>query len=209
MFDNPGSKIKSVATVVTAIYFIVFFVMFIMGLLDGEVLSAFGILIVGGLSAYLLGLFLYATGELVENTTTIKNVLTKEAEPVLSAPAQLSVASETRDNPLTDEEIHSYASLAASPVIETRQSVASDSQAPGEILRKLAEDPVNEVRIKVAVNPSTPADVLHALASDPSAAIRACVAKNPGTAAETLHILSRDSFEMAAERAKQNPNFRG
>ena len=97
----------------------------------------------------------------------------------------------------------------ASRAIEARKSVASDSQAPADILQKLAKDPVNEVRIKVAVNPSTPAAVLHTLASDPSASIRACVANNPGTAAETLHILSQDSFEMAAERAKKNPNYIG
>lgn len=220
MFDNPGPKIKSVAKVIAVLTFIMVIIAFFVYLVQGIQLSrynaggvaiatAFGVLVWGGVFSYLAGLFLYAIGELVENTTTIKNSLTKQAEPTLTVPGGLPTAVAVDQAPMTDEEARSYVAIATSPLVENRQAAAADPKTPVDLLRQLAADPVTEVRIKTAVNPSTPVDVLHALASDDSAAIRACVAKNTSTAPETLHILSLDSFEMAAERARQNPNFRG
>jgi hypothetical protein len=107
MYENIGAKIKGLATGIFAIEFIGSIVAGILSLDNGDrPLIGLSIIICGPLFAYFSTLVLFAFGELVENISTITNLLQKENNNVTESyvPSVIQVSnSATPDNDNTPE----------------------------------------------------------------------------------------------------------
>ena len=94
--------------------------------------------------------------------------------------------------------------LASLPCVEILLEVASNPNAPVQLLEALAKDEDFYLRCHVAANPSTPLHVLEVLAKDKDIDVRCEVAGNPNTAVHVLEALAKNksTFETLAT----NPN---
>lgn len=85
-----------------------------------------------------------------------------------------------------------FAKLASLPCAEIRHEVASNPNAPVQLLEALAKDEDPFLRGSVAANPSTPPHVLEVLGKDENIDVRCEVAINPNTTVQVLEALAKD-----------------
>jgi hypothetical protein len=95
--------------------------------------------------------------------------------------------------------------LATDPVAGVRLRVAGNRSTPGEVLSTLATDSEQRVRDRVASNANAPAEVLRTLAKDPNADVRQEVAANANAPAEVLRNLARDPDADVRQEVARNP----
>lgn len=72
MFENPGTKIKKISIVLFWLSVIVIVILAFANMSSYDMLGALALLIFGPIVCYISTLYLVAFGELVENTTAIK-----------------------------------------------------------------------------------------------------------------------------------------
>lgn len=72
MFENPGTKIKKISIVLFWLSVIVTVILAFVNMSSYDMLGALALLIFGPIVCYISTLYLVAFGELVENTTAIK-----------------------------------------------------------------------------------------------------------------------------------------
>ncbi len=97
--------------------------------------------------------------------------------------------------PVTESKIARLRLLARSPDPKIRESVASSSHAPNDLLADLALDPDEGVRACVARNEAASCDVLRSLRADRSERVRGWLAVNFFVPADVMQSLAGDSSE--------------
>ena len=100
---------------------------------------------------------------------------------------------------VTESKIRRLRLLAESPNPKIRESVASSSHAPLDLVEHLAKDPDAGVRGCLARNEATPCDVLRGLSRDEDETVRGWVAVNFFVPDDVMRELARD--ESATVRA--------
>ncbi len=99
-----------------------------------------------------------------------------------------------------------FARLASLPCANLLRAIASNPNAPVQLLEALAKDEDPFLRMSVAENPSTPIHVLEALANDEYYFLRSSVAKNPSTPPRMLEVLGKDESDDVRFEVAINPN---
>lgn len=111
MYKNAGAKVKGLATTIAIIMMVIFGFAGLITMFENFFVGLVTIL-VGCLSAWLIGLMLAAFGELVENTYYIRKQLTEGNPPVNAAPAR---------------PVYAEAPVYAEPVPQPRKETPADT----------------------------------------------------------------------------------
>jgi hypothetical protein len=121
---------------------------------------------------------------LARNTGTPSEILTKL---LASAP---ELAPTIAKNPALDAE--AVCDIAQHGHEDARLALLSRSYIPGSILRTLARSPCIHTRLSVAGHKSTPSDILAGLSNDPMRRVREAVAGRSSLRQETMAKLAKD-----------------
>jgi hypothetical protein len=114
------------------------------------------------------------------------------------APSMLTAqeAAELHPAPaVTDSKIQRLRLLSTHENPKIRESVASSSHAPEDVLARLARDPDVGVRGWLARNESAPCDILRTLATDESETVRGWLALNFFVPEDVMGALASDPSE--------------
>jgi len=87
-----------------------------------------------------------------------------------------------------------------------RSSVATDENAPLDLLELLSNDDDDMVRGDVATNESASEEILRKLSKDLDESVRCAVASNRSTPLDVLALLLNDKSKYVKQNAKDNPN---
>ncbi|MEI6694348.1 MAG: HEAT repeat domain-containing protein [Actinomycetes bacterium] len=90
--------------------------------------------------------------------------------------------------------------------LEVRQAVAANPSAPLKTLSQLASEDSEGTRSSVATNRSSPAELLAQLATDPHESVRRGVAGNASAPPQVLIQLTTDSDYWVRRRVAENPS---
>lgn len=126
------------------------------------------------------------------------NTRAQRAQMAAAAPAMLTREEVARRHPVppvTASKLHRLRVLADHVNPKIRESVASNSHTPRDLVERLSRDTDAGVRGCVARNEATPCDVLRALAHDRDETVRGWVAVNFFVPDDVMRELADDPSE--------------